>query len=748
MSTPTAAPSQPLVWSPTPDEIQQTSLDKFRRLVNARYHLNLNTYHELHDFSVNRLEDFWTSVWDFVGVRVSTRFERILSDPNALPGDLPEWFPGASFSMAQNILFPLHPSNTTFCSPRAPYHWPHAQAVALIEVPEGGGLADSDVNAQAVKVTWGELRRRVALLAETFRRIGVKKGDRLAHVSANTSSPIVATLAANSVGAIYSLIATDAGPQAIYGRLAQIRPKLLFTDDAVLYNGKQVDILDRVAQVAERLQADGKIDSPLHFQVVIIRNTRLPKASPAWTSTKVRGLEMHDFVQQTGLSMADSLSHHFEQLPAQHPVQIFFSSGTTGEPKCIIHTQCLLLNMKKEALLMLDLKPADTFLQITSCGWIMWIYHLVALSIGSTAVLYDGSPMFPNPQHVVKVVSHLKCSGYGASPRFLSELEKYCRVNKFSIAQQLELGRFRMMTSTGSPLSAKNVEFFYQQFPKRAHLCSISGGTDMAGVLVGPTKLLPLYGNFIQCKALGFDIQVWDAESGQRIDDTGKPGELIVAKPFPTQPVSGEMVLYRTVWERLTDLSWILLGDEQSGFFGPADQKQALYEKYMDSYYNRFPARKVWAQGDFIYQDRSTQGLEILGRSDGVLNPSGVRFGSSEIYSVVDKFEFVGDSIVVGQRRPGKDEHERVLLFIKMRDPAVQLERSHIAELNKAIKAAYSARHVPEHTFQVHDIPVTLNGKKTELAVKAIVNGNVGFKPSSVSLHGPCQQQKPRLTLL
>ncbi|CDR99620.1 hypothetical protein, partial [Sporisorium scitamineum] len=277
---------------------------------------------------------------------------------------------------------------------------------------------------------------------------------------------------------------------AIYGRLAQIRPKLLFADDAVLYNGKQVDILDRVAQVAERLQADDKIDSPLQFQVVIIRNTRLAHASPQWTSAKVRGVEMSDFVQQTGLHMTDSPPHRFEQLPAQHPVQIFFSSGTTGEPKCIIHTQCMLLNMKKEALLMMDLRPSDNLLQITSCGWIMWVYHLVALSAGSTAMLYDGSPMFPHPAHVIKVVSHLQCSGFGASPRFLSELEKYCSENKFSIAK-LGLAKFRMMTSTGSPLSPRNVEFFYGQFPRRAHLCSISGGTDMAGVLVGPSKMLP-----------------------------------------------------------------------------------------------------------------------------------------------------------------------------------------------------------------------------------------------------------------
>lgn len=539
MATP--LPPQPLVWAAAPDEIRRSSLDKFRRLINARHHLNITTYHELHAFSVDRLQDFWAAVWDFVGVRASVRFECVLSDPHALPGDLPTWFPGARFSLAQNVLFPLHPSNSSFCSPHAPFHWPHASATALIEVPEGGGLADSAQHARAVNVTWGELRRRVALLAEALRRVGVKRGDRLAHVSANTANPVVATLAANSIGAIYSLIATDAGPQAIYGRLAQIRPKLLFTDDAVIYNGKQVDILDRVAGVAERLLQDNKVDSPLAFQVIILRNGRLPNPSPHWSSTKVRGVEFQRFITATGLAMTDSPAHRFEQLPAQHPVQIFFSSGTTGEPKCIIHTQCLLLNMKKEALLMFDLAPQDTFLQVTSCGWIMWVYHLVALSMGSTAVVYDGSPMYPNPSHIVRVVSHLQCSGYGASPRFLSELQKWCTENKFSISKSLRLetcGKFRFMTSTGSPLSPKNVEFFYNAFPKRAHLCSISGGTDMAGVLVGSTKMLPLFGNLIQCKVLGFDIQVWDAETGERIDDTGKAGELIVAKPFPTQPVS------------------------------------------------------------------------------------------------------------------------------------------------------------------------------------------------------------------
>ena len=701
----------PLVWKPNPDDVASSSFDRFRRKLNAQYNLALATYDDVHAFSVNELEKFWAAVWHFVGVRASQRFDRVLSDPKARPIDLPTWFEGARYSLAENVLFPLHPSNATACSPGAPYHWPPNNATAVIQVPEGGGLAESASHLKPVPVTWGELRRRVALLAETLRRAGVRANDRIAHVSANTVTPIVAGLAANSIGAIFSLIATDSGPDAIYARVAQIRPSLLFTDDVVVYNGKQINVLDRVADVADRLRRESNVDAD-KFHVVVIRNPRAAANPPAWKSSLVPAMDMGAFVRSVGLAETDSPAHRFEQLPAQHPLQIFFSSGTTGEPKCIIHSQAMLLNMKKESLLHYDTRPNDSFLQITTCGWIMWTYHYVSLACGGTTVAYDGSPLYPNALHIVRLVAELRLTGFGASPRFLSELEKHVSATGYVPRRKLDLSRLRYATSTGSPLSAANVRFFYAAFPGGAHLSSISGGTDLAGVICGPAPVLPLYGHLMQVANLGMDLQVWDAHSGARIGATeARAGELVLARPFPTQPL---------------------------GFFGPDDKRAALRAKYIDSYYARFPDAGVWAQGDFIVRDAQARGWEILGRSDGVLNPSGVRFGSAEIYAVLERFPFVADSIVVGQHRRNRDQHEQVLLFVKMRHPAASLTDAQVAEIKSAIRSAYSARHVPAHIFQVKDIPVTLNGKKTELAVKAIVCGNTDFTPSSATANPEC----------
>ncbi|PWN54226.1 acetoacetate-CoA ligase [Violaceomyces palustris] len=697
----------PLVWKAEVEAIESSPYTRFRKMVNLKYGLNIETYDQLHSFSINEVEKFWETVWDWSGIRASRKFDKVLTDHTALPADLPSWFPGASFSMAENVLFPQHPFNATACSRSAPYHWPPANANAIIEIPEGGGLSDSPPELKARFVTWGELRNRVAILAQALRNKGIKKGDRIAHVSANTSDPIVAMLAANSIGAIFSLMATDAGPQAILGRLQQIRPKLIFTDDQARYNGKTVNIVDRVARVAETLLSEGKVEDQKMFEVVIIKNRRIT-TPVAWKSSRVRGVDFDSFIASAGLNASSRPAHNFEQLPANHPVQIFFSSGTTGEPKCIVHSQCMLPNFKKEALLQFQVRPGDRFFQITTCGWVMWSAHILNMASGVTAVAYDGSPLYPTPEHLVKIVAEHRLTGFGGSPRYLSELEKSIKASENpNLIKELDLSDMRYMTSTGSPLSSNNVAFFYNNFPKRIHLCSITGGTDLCGCIAAGAIALPLHGHLIQSKTLGIDLRIWDAVTGEDIEASGESGELVIASSFPTQP------LY---------------------FFGPEDQKQKLHEKYMDSYYNRFEGKRVWAQGDFISRDPITGGFEIHGRSDGVLNPSGVRFGSAEIYSVVEPFPFVADSVVVGQRRPGRDEHERVLLFIKVRDPVNSpLTEVQKQEIKSAIRQAYTPRHVPEHIFQVQDIPLTLNGKKTELAVKAVVCGDTRFKPSSAT---------------
>lgn len=411
-------------------------------------------------------------------------------------------------------------------------------------------------------------------------------------------------------------------------------------------------------------------------------------------------------------------------MPFNSPALIVFSSGTTGEPKSICHSAGgMVVNLKKDELLHFDLGAQDTFLQLTTCGWIMWLVQVGNLLVGSAVVTYDGSPLFPSALVIPRLISNHngKITGFGGSPRLLSEIERQCKEEQLVPKDIFNFQHLRYVTSTGSPLSPTNVKFFYEKLaPKQVHLISITGGTDLAGVLLSSTVHLPVQGHLIGAKNLGMDVRILDPLSGEDVEMKGESGELMVAKPFPTQP------LY---------------------FWGPVEDKEKLQEKYMESYYRRYtegPAVRYWNQGDFISRHLTTGGFEIHGRSDGVLNPSGVRFGSAEIYSVVEsgKFPSVLDTVVVGQRRPGKDEDETVILFVKCR-PGTRLEEQEKKDMSKAIKEAYSARHVPKYIFQVQDIPVTANGKKvsslsaptydkltshlllfpsqTELAVKAIV---------------------------
>lgn len=412
------------------------------------------------------------------------------------------------------------------------------------------------------------------------------------------------------------------------------------------------------------------------------------------TLTTVCSSSLDDYVASAGLSMDATPALRFDAMPFNHPALIVFSSGTTGEPKSICHSAGgILVNSKKETMLHSDLGGQDTFLQLTTCGWIMWLAQVGNLLTGASIITYDGSPLFPSALTIPRLISNHpgRVTGFGGSPRLLSEIERECTAAGIAQPKEVfQLEHLKYVTSTGSPLSPANVRFFYNKFvPAHVQLISISGGTDLAGCLVGSAINVPVDGHLIGAKSLGMDLRILDPITGEDVEMTGQAGELVVAKPFPTQP------LY---------------------FWGAPEDKEKLQEKYMDSYYRRYldgPAVNYWAQGDFISRHLRTGGFEIHGRSDGVLNPSGVRFGSAEIYSVVEsgKFPSVVDSVVVGQRRPGKDDDERVLLFVKCK-PGAKLGDEEKAAISKAIREAYSARHVPKYIFQVEDIPITANGKK------------------------------------
>ncbi|PWN86762.1 acetyl-CoA synthetase-like protein [Acaromyces ingoldii] len=680
-------PKMDVVWRPPGRESQPTHLTKFRTSLNSLHGLDMKTYEDVHRFSIDKTSEFWAATWDYVGIQCDRRFDRVLSDPKGQAASLPRWFEGARFSVAENVLFPIHP-DVEESRRQSKYDWPRNEETALEEVDE----AVRDGRDGSRKTTWGTLRQNAFHLTWALRRNGIGVGDVVACISANNGFAVTLGIAVNAVGAIFSLCATDDGVLSLQRKLSQVAPKVIFAQDRVVWKGREHNVAAKAATIVKEWD-DGLSDPP-----------RLITFSGRSDSATMSANEVHttmaDFVCSGEAAPPYSRSNFdFCRQGAQSPLQIFFSSGTTGEPKCIVHSQCVALNLKKEWLLQSNSSPRDSFLQVTTCGWVMWLFNYASLLVGGTALLYDGSPLHPDPMHLVSLVDELGANGLGVSPRFLSELQAH---RSSHVSQTPSFARLRHVTSSGAPLSPGNVEFFYSFFPRDVRIATLSGGTDVAGTFCGPSADLEVHGSFMQCKMLGMDLQIWHHITGKNVENTGAAGELIVVKPFPTQPLC---------------------------FHGPSSKTAELKEKYMKSYYLRFPGEKVWCQGDFIMRHPVHGGLEILGRSDGVLNPSGVRFGSAEIYTVVEKLVFVEDCIVVGQRRPSIDEDERVLLFVKLRNGYLSL--SQIQTIKSAISAAYTPRHVPFAIFQVDEIPVTLNGKKPEVAVKQIVNGATDFEPSS-----------------
>ncbi|KZT71816.1 acetoacetate-CoA ligase [Daedalea quercina L-15889] len=637
-----------LIWSPS--RPSYSSLDVFRRIVNRKHGLNLEDYHELHKYSIESY-NFWMDVWEFVGIISSIPPEKILEEGRMK--ELPTWFPGARLNYAENL---LRRSD---------------DGVACIAARESGAVRH---------YTFRQLREMVRSLTAAMRTNGITKGDRVAAIVTNSVEAVVIALASAAIGAIFSSTAPDMGTQGILDRYQQIQPKIIFSESQVVYAGKVFDVVPKVSAVAKALVSHG-------LQSVVL----LPSTSTGKELSAARMIDVPKSVAISAfLATGDNGPLVFEQLPFNHPLYILYSSGTTGPPKCIIHSAGgVLLQAKKDLRLSIGLNENDTYFQYTTTGWMMWPYMLHGLACGSCIVVYDGSPFHPDVRNFLHFLSHEGVSVFGTSPRFLSEVQGL----GIEPAKLASFAALRVISSTGSVLTPPMFEWTQQAFNPDIHLLSVSGGTDICGAFVGGMPVLPVYAGEIQGKLLGMKVEIFDAD-GKNIDDTGIPGELVCTRPHPSQPLG--------FW-----------GDESG-------------EKVGKAYFSTYPG--VWHQGDFIVKNPKTQGLMILGRSDGVLNPSGVRFGSAEIYSILEDFsDIIDDSLCVGQRRP-KDSDERVLLFLKMR-PDHPFNEELVSRIRSAIRAALSPRHVPAHIFEIEEIPYTVNGKKIEIAVKQIVSGST-LKPS------------------
>ena len=515
-------------------------------------------------------------------------------------------------------------------------------------------------NGERREISYANLYLRVAKLASGLRAQGVVPGDRVAAFIPNIEEAVVAMLATTSIGAVWSSCSPDFGINGAMDRIGQIQPKLLFVADGYYYNGKACDSLQRVSVIVESITS---------IEVTVV----VPLLSKRPDLEKIRnGILFEDYLDDAATAV------QFEQLPFDHPLYIMYSSGTTGAPKCIVHgAGGSLLQHLKEHQLLVDLKREDVFFYFTTCGWMMWNWLISGLASGAALVLYDGSPFARNGLALLDAIDEEEISIFGTSAKFISALHKAGQKPR----ESHNLKSLNTILSTGSPLSHEGFEYVYRDFKQNVRLSSISGGTDILSCFVGGCPILPVYAGEIQAPGLGMSVDIWDDE-GHSV--TERKGELVCTAPFPSCPI---------------------------GFFNDTDDS-----KFRAAYFDRWP--DVWAHGDYG-EITEHGGFIIHGRSDAVLNPSGVRIGTSEIYRQLDAVREVLDSIVIGQEWM---DDVRVVLFVTLRE-GLTLDDALCAKIRTLIRENTTPRHVPEKILQVADIPRTRSGKIVELAVRNIVHG-------------------------
>jgi len=536
----------------------------------------------------------------------------------------------------------------------------------------GTALVFYSERGDRIEMSWDELRRDVATLARVLQSMGVGEGDRVAGLLPNRPEAVVAMLACASLGAVWSSCSPDFGAGAVLDRFGQIRPRVLFATDGYFYNGKTIDCRPTLARVAER------IDS---LEAVIV----IGYVEPEPNLSAVPGARRYGDIlaeasgaRASGARAPGAEVPEYKALPFSHPLYIMYSSGTTGVPKCIVHgAGGTLIQHLKELQLHCDIKPGDAVFYFTTTGWMMWNWMVSALALGATLVLFDGSPFHPDPGVLWRIAERENLAVFGTSAKYLSALEK----SGYRPAEHVRLARLASVLSTGSPLAPSSFDFVYEHIKEDLQLSSIAGGTDIIGCFISGNPMLPVYRGELQCSALGLAVDVFD--------DRGRPvrsqkGELVCTAPFPSMPVS----------------FWNDPGDVM----------------YRAAYFERFPG--VWCHGDYV-EITSTGGFIIHGRSDAVLNPGGVRIGTSEIYRIVEDFEEIAEAIAVGQQWEGD---VRVVLFVRLQ-PGHRLNDDLVERIRLAVRRDASPRHVPARTLETPDIPRTRSGKIVELAVQDVIHG-------------------------
>ena len=612
-----------LLWTPSSDQIEGAALTRYQRWLEEKRGLRFDSYAELWSWSVDDLEGFWSSILEFFDVRFEEPGARVLGR-REMPGA--EWFPGAKVSFAEHVFRGKRDDEVAIR---------HAS-----ELREPG------------EWTWAELRRETARLAAGLRAEGVTRGDRVVAYMPNIPETVAAFLACASIGAIWSSAAPEFGTRSVIDRFAQVEPKVLLAIDGYRYGGKDYDrraiVRDIAAEIPslQRVVALGYLDRS------------------GWED---------DF-------LAADAELSFAALPFDHPLWVLYSSGTTGLPKPIVHSQGgILLEHIKKLNLHLDAQPGDRVFWFSTTGWMMWNFLVGVLLTDASVVLFDGNPGYPDLNTLWDLAERTRMTCFGTSAAFIAG----CMKAAIEPAAGRDLSALRSVGSTGSPLSPEGFRWVYDELGSETWLFSTSGGTDVCTAFVGGVPTLPVYLGELQARALGAAVESWDAEG---VPHVGEVGELVITEPMPSMPI---------------------------GFWGDEDGS-----RYRESYFETYPG--IWRHGDWItITDRGT--AVISGRSDSTINRGGVRMGTSEIYRAVLAIPEILDALVVDVPERGSSQ-AWMPLFVVLRD-GEELTDELIAQIRRRIREDCSPRHVPDEVRQIAGVPRTLSGKVLEVPVKRILMG-------------------------